>query len=462
VPRVVARTPTPPPGALAFGAAPGGSVEPEAPGPFAGASDGEGDVDAGFAALLGDSIVPPPPSPEEKRDVVRPSQKGLAPPTSVPGEPSPLEVALRSVPLPSADTVQEQPGATIVAPVAEPAVPRPPRPERRVPKVDDSPAVDFGDAVLSALGGDEPAPRPRSVSLHPVVAIAPDAAAPAVTAGSPKAGDKEAEEAAAGAKEPSAPTELTEGVVAEKAEASASDSSASSEATAILASASESSASGEATEEAAKKAAMPSPEPTEPAVGESARTSAPSPAGKSAGSAKASGGPARASGAAASPATGQEEAGSWMGGVAVALIAGASTFALFHALSTGERVAPRPASVASAAPEAPRAEELPTGAPTVAASRVEPAALGVVATVEELALPAGLAVQPDRGLLEVESGADASISVDGVVLGAGPLRQLPVREGSHEVHVQSAGADVTRTVDVKKGRRTRVAVTSAR
>ena len=49
-------------------------------------------------AILGDSMVPPAASVEERPESGRVSQKGAAPPTSVPAEPSPLETALRSLP----------------------------------------------------------------------------------------------------------------------------------------------------------------------------------------------------------------------------------------------------------------------------------------------------------------------------------------------------------------------------
>jgi hypothetical protein len=49
-------------------------------------------------AILGDSMVPPAGPVEERPESGRVSQKGAAPPTSLPAEPSPLEQALRSLP----------------------------------------------------------------------------------------------------------------------------------------------------------------------------------------------------------------------------------------------------------------------------------------------------------------------------------------------------------------------------
>jgi hypothetical protein len=80
--------------------------------------------------------------------------------------------------------------------------------------------------------------------------------------------------------------------------------------------------------------------------------------------------------------------------------------------------------------------------------------------VQDLELPVDVSVLPDRGLLEIDVSAPHSIYVDGVFIGRGPARRIPLREGSHEVRVRGDGIDAVQAVEVKKGRRARLGPTN--
>jgi hypothetical protein len=94
----------------------------------------------------------------------------------------------------------------------------------------------------------------------------------------------------------------------------------------------------------------------------------------------------------------------------------------------------------------------PTAAPTAQAPTA-PAALSVAA---DLDLPPNVTVEPNRGLLEIAVGAAHALSVDGVLVGNGPTRMIPLAAGTHAVRVQGAGVDVSRDVEIRPGRRVRL------
>jgi hypothetical protein len=99
-------------------------------------------------------------------------------------------------------------------------------------------------------------------------------------------------------------------------------------------------------------------------------------------------------------------------------------------------------------------------APAVTSATVpEPSQSGMW-PVQDLELPADVTVQPDRGLLEIDVGAPHSIYVDGVFIGRGPARRIPLREGSHEVRVRGDGVDAVQSIAVRKARRTRLGPTN--
>jgi hypothetical protein len=113
-----------------------------------------------------------------------------------------------------------------------------------------------------------------------------------------------------------------------------------------------------------------------------------------------------------------------------------------------------------------RGRETPSAPAPQEPAATPPAANVVVAPLTlkgptDLDLPAGMTVEAGKGLLEVEVPETASVMVDGVLVGPGPLKQLPLRPGPHEVRVRGDGLDLARTADVQAGRRVRLATTSA-
>jgi CheY-like chemotaxis protein len=216
--RIPSRAPAPAPAEagmpIAIPAAPVPVVEPAEPvsapdfgaalPPGAAVSDAADDPDSAFASLLIDSIAPPAPEAPAPNLTPRPfAMKGMAPPTSAPPEPSPLETALRSLPAPLAQRAKlgDSPAPAPAAPAetAETAEAAPdrgagiekepqaetrrerriiPRPARRVPSAESS-GVDLGEAVMSVLGDAAPSPNPAPVAP---AGDAPSATAPEVPA----------------------------------------------------------------------------------------------------------------------------------------------------------------------------------------------------------------------------------------------------------------------------------------
>jgi hypothetical protein len=120
--------------------------------------------------------------------------------------------------------------------------------------------------------------------------------------------------------------------------------------------------------------------------------------------------------------------------------------------------------VEKAAPAAPEA----TTTEPAAAPSVPPSIVPVVESeqpgswpVQDLELPADVTVAPDRGLLEIEIGAPHSIYVDGVFIGRGPSRRIPLREGPHEIRVRGDGVDTVQSIDIRKARRVRFGTTKS-
>jgi len=123
------------------------------------------------------------------------------------------------------------------------------------------------------------------------------------------------------------------------------------------------------------------------------------------------------------------------------------------AVVTAIRNALHPTALPSAAPSAAMI------APQVSTPRDPPPAPPEV-TLEELPLPDGLAVVGGHGLLEVDVPGASTLVIDGVEVGDGPIRQIPIVAGSHRIEFTVGGGQIAKTAEVTAGRRTRIAVKS--
>jgi CheY-like chemotaxis protein len=331
-----------------------------------------------FAAFFLESVIPPAPVGGGREALRVLPMKALAPPTSAPPEPSPLETALRSVPAPESSgarrdesprpapsiqpaTVKEgrpsQPQFAAVREEASQAAPptvkegkgqNPPKEGKDdvplasvVVRAEVGPAVDLGAAVISALGDDTPGLAPaRGGTARPKTPPA----------------------------DPGPPTSSV---------------------------------------------------PTVP--------------------------PSRG------PGPGAGSGGSF-GIMVVVCVAAVASYALVTAVRGGPekaREVKAPAEVASGA--------APSEPPPVPAN----VTITLVGPID-LDLPAGITVERGKGLLEVDAPPAREVTVDGVMVGTAPLRQIPLGPGSHEVRLRGEGLDLVRTVDIHEGRRTRLGTTNGR
>ena len=76
--------------------------------------------------------------------------------------------------------------------------------------------------------------------------------------------------------------------------------------------------------------------------------------------------------------------------------------------------------------------------------------------ITELELPAGVVVAQGRGLIEVVTEAKERLYVDGVFVGRGPIRRIPVRAGAHTVMERSGDEEREYEVRVQDGARLRL------
>jgi hypothetical protein len=76
--------------------------------------------------------------------------------------------------------------------------------------------------------------------------------------------------------------------------------------------------------------------------------------------------------------------------------------------------------------------------------------------VEDLELPHDVGVTSGKGLLEVNTAEKYRIYVDGVFVGPGPVRSVPLSAGQHEVKVKLDGQERQASVEIKVGRRARL------
>jgi len=133
-----------------------------------------------------------------------------------------------------------------------------------------------------------------------------------------------------------------------------------------------------------------------------------------------------------------------------------------NVLAPAKSAATAPLEKVAPAPEATATDPVvaPSEPPAASAPAVESVQKGVW-PVQDLELPSDLAVAPDRGLLEIDVGAPHSIYVDGVFIGRGPARRIPLREGTHEIRVRGDDIDAVQSIDVRKARRVRLGTTNS-
>jgi len=97
----------------------------------------------------------------------------------------------------------------------------------------------------------------------------------------------------------------------------------------------------------------------------------------------------------------------------------------------------------------------PTSRPTNAAAPA-PHRQKAMPQVERLPLPPGVNVAAGQGLLEVDTGGNHVIYVDGVFVGRGPLRRVTLPSGRHEVRVSLGSQKHEQSLEVPKGARVRL------
>lgn len=436
------------------------------------------DAEQAFLSLLSDSIVPPPASEAGGSELARPLSGKLAPPTSAPREPSPLEAALRShlstsgmkaveaTPLETAATQVVVPAIEVQEPEDKKAVV--PRPERWPTPVD-APAVDLASAVVKGVT-ETPAPS-KSVPTRPSATAEPQVQSPRAP---PSAGEGRPEATEAAALEAERGPKVVEpvGLGVVRTEVLAAVSAPELARTETLPA--QAIPEGERTQVSASQNTAPvepdsrrSPEAS-PAASPSTTTRASGPSGTTPAAGRASRSSPRSESRTSAEPT---RSGGQLFGVVVALVLAAVVG--FKAMSAVRRLLD-PTVVARSSPApaeaiavdklvpvpskvvAPQVSAPLSAAPPAASDRaaVTPAEAPYVA--EDLELPADVAVLPDRGLLEMNVSAPHSIYIDGVFIGRGPTRRIPLREGPHEVRVRGEGVDAVQSILVRKGRRVRL------
>lgn len=109
------------------------------------------------------------------------------------------------------------------------------------------------------------------------------------------------------------------------------------------------------------------------------------------------------------------------------------------------------------APAAPPAE----AAASKPSAKSEPAAQEQVA-IEDLPVPAGLALGADKGVLKLVTPDAHSLYVDGEFAGRGPVRIVPLPPGKHTIKTRFDGTEKSYEANVQAGRMTRLTISSAK
>jgi hypothetical protein len=120
-----------------------------------------------------------------------------------------------------------------------------------------------------------------------------------------------------------------------------------------------------------------------------------------------------------------------------------------QAPSTSETAASAPVDKPAAAVAVSPAEPQPSSS-----SAVPAVAHATLKLSDHLDLPADLTVANDKGLLEVNTEGQHSIYVDGVFVGRGPVRRMPLVAGTHEIRLTLDGAEERYSANVHAGKRT--------
>jgi hypothetical protein len=69
-------------------------------------------------------------------------------------------------------------------------------------------------------------------------------------------------------------------------------------------------------------------------------------------------------------------------------------------------------------------------------------------------LPAEVTLAPGKGLLEVNTNGKHRVYVDGVFVGPGPVRRIPLSPGTHDIRISLDGVDLSAPTQIREGRRT--------
>jgi len=110
------------------------------------------------------------------------------------------------------------------------------------------------------------------------------------------------------------------------------------------------------------------------------------------------------------------------------------------------------------APAAPPAE---AAAPGPAPAKVEALAKEQVA-IEDLPVPAGLALGADKGVLKLVTPDAHTLYVDGEFAGRGPVRIVPLAPGKHTIKTRFDGEEKSYEANVQLGRMTRLTISAAK
>jgi hypothetical protein len=127
---------------------------------------------------------------------------------------------------------------------------------------------------------------------------------------------------------------------------------------------------------------------------------------------------------------------------------------------TAEEAAAETAVPAAAPPEPAEADAEPT-APAAPVAKSEPAGKEQVA-IEDLPVPAGLALGADKGVLKLVTPDAHSLYVDGEFAGRGPVRIVPLAPGKHMVKTRFDGEEKSYEANVQAGRMTRLTISVAK